>query len=98
MNNEEKIQQLERQVQELLAWKEAKTRQQLSYPLDSQSVNVISEKKFITTGFRGDGMVVPVIYNLTGGPETIDIPPFPFEFWQVNGEDNKFIAVYQANI
>lgn len=42
MNNEERIKQLERQVQELLSWKTLKERQQLSYPLDEASKNVLT--------------------------------------------------------
>lgn len=43
MNNEERIKQLERQVQDLLSWKSSKERHQLSYPLDSISKDVIAE-------------------------------------------------------
>lgn len=50
MNNEQKIQQLERQVQELLAWKEQKTRQQISYPLDQQSKEIANRDNLVLTG------------------------------------------------
>lgn len=46
MNNDQKIQQLERQVAELLQWKEEKTRQQIKYPLDEASVRILN-KHFI---------------------------------------------------
>lgn len=47
MNNEERIKQLERQVQELLSWKLSKERQQISYPLDENSKQVLN-KDFIS--------------------------------------------------
>lgn len=57
MNNEQRIQQLEKQVKDLLAWKESKTRQQLSYPLDQASRDILSKDTFIWTGvFAEDGV------------------------------------------
>ena len=43
MNNEERITQLENQVRELLSWKQSKERQQIAYPLDEISKNIINE-------------------------------------------------------
>lgn len=42
MNNEERIQQLERQIQELLSWKTERQNQQLTFPLDETSKSVIN--------------------------------------------------------
>jgi len=42
MNTEERIKQLERQVQELASWKNERQRQQLTYPLDSISKDVVN--------------------------------------------------------
>lgn len=50
MNNEQRIQQLERQVQGLLVWKEQKTRQQLTYPLDQQSKDITNRDNLVLTG------------------------------------------------
>lgn len=41
MNNEQRIQQLEQRVKDLMAWKDQKTKQQLSYPLDEVSKEVL---------------------------------------------------------
>ena len=43
MNNEQKIKQLEKQVQELLIWKAQKERRQLNYPLDKESLPAVTE-------------------------------------------------------
>lgn len=43
MNTEQEINNLKRQVQELLAWKEQRTRQQITYPLDLASKDILSE-------------------------------------------------------
>jgi len=47
MNNEERIQQLERQVQELLSWKTSKERQQITFPLDDASKQIL-KKDFLS--------------------------------------------------
>lgn len=67
------IQQLTRRIEELEKWKEQKMRQQLSFPLDQQSKDVI-QRDFIQV--KGIG-----ISNGATGAE------FPFYFTRVNGQD-----------
>lgn len=43
MNTEQEIQQIQRDIAELKAWKNAKTSQQISYPLDINSINVLGK-------------------------------------------------------
>lgn len=50
MNNEQKIQQLERQVQELLNWKDNKDKQQIQYPIDVNSKKVLKEGLYYPNG------------------------------------------------
>lgn len=51
MNQDEnKITQLQAQVAELMAWKEERTRQQLKYPLDTATLNILKKYFLRTTG------------------------------------------------
>lgn len=43
MNNEQRLQQLEKQVQDLVKWKNDKTKQQISYPLDLASIEALNK-------------------------------------------------------
>lgn len=64
MNEQEmkrKIDELERKVNELSAWKEARTRQQLTYPLDETSFGILNDK-FLSIDNR-------IIYMGVGGRE-----------------------------
>lgn len=61
MNNEERIQQLERQIQELLSWKTSKERQLISYPLDENSKQVL-KKDFLS-------ILTPISFTQSTVPE-----------------------------
>jgi len=50
MTNEERIKKLEDQVRELLAWKTERTRQQIVFPLDEASKQVITKDVPVFTG------------------------------------------------
>ncbi len=54
MNNEQRITQLESQVRDLLAWKDARTRQQLTFPLDKVSKDIVSKDMFVWNGTIAD--------------------------------------------
>lgn len=43
MNTEQRIQQLEQQVRDLISWKNQKTKQQIMYPLDESSKEVLRQ-------------------------------------------------------
>lgn len=50
MNSEERIKKLEAQVAELLAWKQQRMRQQLTFPLDKTSKDILSKDLVVWTG------------------------------------------------
>ncbi len=59
MNNEQRIQQLENQVKELLAWKEARMRQQLTFPLDKISQDIVHKDVPVWNGTIAENFVQP---------------------------------------
>jgi len=71
MNTEQEIQNLKKQVAELVQWKEQRTRQQLVKPLDTVTKNVLLEEGFIQfekeVFLGGGGRVVFVNYNKIQG-------------------------------
>ena len=77
MNNEQRIAQLEHQVQELLTWKEQRIRQQLVFPLDKISTDIIQKDLFVVNDFvvytRPNGVVTPYAYvgSVNSKPATI---------------------------
>lgn len=50
MNDEERITKLEERVADLLAWKEERLRQQLTFPLDKISTDIVQKDVVVATG------------------------------------------------
>src|SRR6185436_15237730 len=77
MNNEQEIVQLKDQVKLLLEWKSQREKQQLTYPLDKISTDIIQKDIFIAKDFvvytRTNGVVTPfaVVGSINGKPTTL---------------------------
>lgn len=67
---QEQITKLQQQVDELLEWKRARQRQQISYPIDQASQNTLGAA--IGNGLGTHALTQNI--NLTGNPQTITPP------------------------
>ena len=94
MDNE--LEQLKRQVQELQRWKESKERQQIEFPLDQQSKDVLKKDLIIVTGrgffTRANGQIGAYFLetNINGKSELIGIYP-PQTYFTSNSSANTLI-------
>ncbi len=61
---------LKAQVAELLEWKRSRQLQQIAYPLDDQSKNIVGAVTYEGTG----STALTDSINLTGAAETINVP------------------------
>jgi hypothetical protein len=98
MNTEQRLKQLENRVLQL-EQENIKLKSSYSIPYDNERALV--GRGFVSSpvsALKGDGFVLPLTFNLTGGAETIQTPPFPYEYWQIDGVANRFIAVYEPNV
>jgi hypothetical protein len=68
----EELSQLKREVEEMKRWKQQKELQQLSFPLDDSSRNIL--RTFIKTGVAASETVT---LNLTGNAQNIVVPATP---------------------
>lgn len=63
--DEQKLKQLEKDVAELKAWKEARTKQQITFPLDTDSFKVLN-KHFLT-------IMYPIYWVFSDGSRTTNL-------------------------
>lgn len=86
MDNEQRIEQLESQVQELLKWKEDRIIQQLTYPLDKQSTEISQKNLFVFSNLitfeRANGVINPyaLVGTINNKTTTIALLPDPIIF------------------
>lgn len=75
MNTEQRLQYLENKVIELLAWKTAKMQQQISFPLDQASRDIINKDHFVWTGVIAEvpPLVSGAICTLNGAPIAVHV-------------------------
>ena len=86
MTNEQRIQLLESQIRELLAWKERREAVQLQYPVDDQSKYALE-----ALIWKDNGTAATTDLNLTGNAQTITIPTLPdgVKLVDIKGEQIK---------
>jgi hypothetical protein len=101
MNTEEKIAQLERQVAELLAWKAEKTRKQLTYPLDKESIDILGKYFIRIVGqyvyYGGVGGKAFLIYEGKQDDIRLELPYSTFVEYVAN-PTTDFIAILNPNL
>lgn len=86
MNTEQRIQLLEAQIQELLAWKERREIVQLEYPVDDQTKYALEAPIFKANDTAGTTSII-----LTGNAQTIVVPATPdgTKIFDIAGEQIK---------
>lgn len=97
MNNDQRIAQLERQVQELLDWKNQRMKQQLTFPLDKISTDIVQkdllipQKRIYYT--RPDGIIYPFVLpcKRNGSYEYLVIQP-DLHVYTVDTTSNVFTS------
>lgn len=94
---QEIIAQMQAQLNELMAWKEKQTRQQLTYPLDATSLQILSKYfplfKEVIPFTTPSGKVVPAlaIFQVQNSELTLQADPNIYPF-TVNTSTNEFVA------
>ncbi len=98
MENDQRISQLEQQVQELLDWKEDRIKQQLTYPLDKESADILQKDLFVFSNLivfdRANGVANPyaLVGSVNNKTTTISVLPNPIIFVASSGADTLTIV------